>query len=60
MTGGGALLYGLDKLIEQRTKVPVHVAEDAISCVAYGTGKALENLDLLENLFDEENNKKYS
>ncbi len=60
MTGGGSLLYGLDKLIEQRTKVPVHVAEDAISCVAYGTGKALENLDLLENLFDEENNKKYS
>ena len=60
MTGVGSLLYGLDKLIEQRTKVPVHVAEDAISCVAYGTGKALENLDLLENLFDEENNKKYS
>ena len=34
MTGGGALLYGLDKLIEQRTKVPVHVAEDAI-CLLY-------------------------
>ncbi len=50
MTGGGALLYGLDKLIEKSTRVPVYVAEDAISCVAYGTGKALEDLDFLASL----------
>ncbi len=42
MTGGGALLEGLDKLIQQYTNVPVYVAEDSISCVAYGTGKVLD------------------
>lgn len=42
MTGGGALLNGLDKLIQEYTKVPVYVAEDSISCVAFGTGKVLD------------------
>jgi len=46
MTGGGALLYGLDKLIQDRTKIPCYVAEDAISCVAIGTGKALEDINV--------------
>ena len=46
MTGGGALLYGLDKLIQESTKIAVYVAEDPISCVALGTGKALESLDI--------------
>lgn len=46
MTGGGSLLYGLDKLLEERLKIAVNVAEDAISCVAIGTGKALEDIDL--------------
>ena len=45
LTGGGALLYGMDKFISEHTKVPCYVAEDPISCVAIGTGKALENLD---------------
>ncbi|SDJ90046.1 rod shape-determining protein [Natronincola ferrireducens] len=49
MTGGGALLWGLDKLIYERTGVPVKVAEDAVSCVANGTGKALDSLHILEN-----------
>jgi rod shape-determining protein MreB len=48
MTGGGSLLNGLDKLISKRTGIPVYVAQDAISCVAIGTGKALEHIDLLE------------
>lgn len=48
MTGGGSLLYGLDKRIEQRTGIKVIVAEDEISCVAKGTGSALGSLDLLE------------
>jgi rod shape-determining protein MreB len=48
MTGGGSLLNGLDQLIESVTKVPVYVAEDAVSCVAIGTGKALEYLDKIE------------
>ena len=47
MTGGGSLLDGLDKLIAEVTQVPCNVAEDPVSCVARGTGKALENLDIL-------------
>jgi len=46
MTGGGSLLYGLDRLLTERTKIPCYVAEDAISCVAIGTGKALDNIEL--------------
>ncbi len=48
MTGGGALLYGLDMRIQQYTRVPCFVAEDAVSCVAIGTGRALENIDSLK------------
>lgn len=44
MTGGGSLLYGLDKLITSKTGINTIVAEDAISCVANGTGKFLEFL----------------
>ncbi|MCR2044712.1 rod shape-determining protein [Anaerosalibacter massiliensis] len=49
MTGGGALLYGLDKLISERTGIRVNIAEDPIACVATGTGKALDWVDVLEN-----------
>lgn len=45
MTGGGALLNGLSDLLSETTRVPVYVAEDAVSCVALGTGKVLEYLD---------------
>ena len=45
LTGGGALLYGMDKFIADHTKVPCYVAEDPISCVAIGTGKAREHPD---------------
>lgn len=44
LTGGGALLRGLDKLLSAATAIPVHVAEDPLSCVAIGTGRALEEL----------------
>ncbi|MFO7152448.1 MAG: rod shape-determining protein [Bacillota bacterium] len=50
MTGGGALLYGLDKLINHETGMPVHIAENPMECVALGTGKALEELDLLRRV----------
>jgi len=46
LTGGGALLYGMDRFIAEHTKVPCYVAEDPISCVAIGTGKVLENVDM--------------
>ncbi len=49
LTGGGGLLRGLDRLISEETGIPVVLAEDALSCVAIGTGMALENLDKLEN-----------
>jgi len=47
MTGGGSLVYGLDKLLEHKTGIKVIIADDAVSAVALGTGKVLENLDLL-------------
>lgn len=47
MTGGGALLHGLSTLISRETGLPVYIAEDPISCVALGTGKALANFDLI-------------
>ncbi|MFA7079238.1 MAG: rod shape-determining protein, partial [Syntrophomonas sp.] len=49
MTGGGSLLNGLDKLISIETKLPVNVADDPISCVAIGTGKALNEMNVLVN-----------
>lgn len=42
MTGGGSLVWGFDKLIESHTGIETRVADDAISCVAYGTGKSLD------------------
>ena len=48
MTGGGALLDGLDKLLQEKTGINVMIAQDTVSCVALGTGKALDNLDALE------------
>ena len=50
LTGGGALIKGLDKLITEVTKIPTHVAEYPLDCVVVGTGRALENIkELLEN-----------
>lgn len=46
MTGGGSLLYGFDQLVTQVTGIKTRVAKDAVSCVAIGTGKSLDNLDL--------------
>ena len=48
MTGGGCLIDGLDKLLQDRTGINVMVAQDTVSCVALGTGKALDNLDMLD------------
>lgn len=48
MTGGGCLVDGLDKLLQEKTGINVMIARDTVSCVALGTGKALDNLDLLD------------
>jgi rod shape-determining protein MreB len=45
LTGGGALLRGLDKLIHKETHMPIHIAESPLDCVAVGAGKALDNID---------------
>jgi rod shape-determining protein MreB len=49
MTGGGCLIHGMDKLLEKRTGLNVTIAEDAVSCVAKGTGQSLEHMDVLKD-----------
>lgn len=51
LTGGGALVRGLDKLLTIETNIPIHVAEDPLSCVALGTGKALEEYDAIRESY---------
>ena len=47
LTGGGALLQGIDKMIQKKTGVKTTVADDPLSCVALGTGEALSHIDIL-------------
>ena len=54
LAGGGALLRGLDKLINRETGMPVYVAEYPLDCVAEGTGRILENLEKYRDLLTEE------
>jgi len=54
LTGGGALLRGLDKEIAQATKIPVRVADDPLTCVVRGTGMLLADLDLLGKVISPE------
>lgn len=51
LTGGGALLRGLDKKISLETQIPVTVADDPLTCVARGTGLVLEDLESLKEVF---------
>jgi actin-like ATPase involved in cell morphogenesis len=54
LTGGGALLRDLDRLLLEETGLPVHVAEDPLTCVARGSGMALERMDKLSSIFSQE------
>lgn len=49
LTGGGALLRNLDKVISEETNMPVLIAENPLDCVAIGTGKALDHIQLFKN-----------
>ena len=50
LTGGGSLLKGLDERLRQETGMPVHVTEDPMICVVMGSGKALEEIDVLKKV----------
>ena len=52
LTGGGALLRGLDQLIHSKTGIDVHVAEDPLDCVAKGAGAVLDHVDVLHDVLD--------
>ncbi len=54
LTGGGALLRDLDRLLMEETGLPVHVAEDPLTCVVRGCGMALERMDKLGTIFTSE------
>lgn len=53
LTGGVALLRGLDRLLAHETGIPIHVAEDPLSCVALGCGRALDQIDAIRDKFIE-------
>ena len=50
LTGGGALLRNLDRVISEETNMPVLIAENPLDCVAIGTGKALDHIDLFKKV----------
>ncbi len=49
MTGGGSLVWGFDQLIQSKTGIDTRVADEAVSCVAYGTGKLLDDLSSMQD-----------
>jgi rod shape-determining protein MreB len=57
LTGGGAMLKGLDKLIEQETGIRTLVAEDPLNCVAVGAGKILDDLGTFWKILASSKNK---
>ncbi|MGN0554040.1 MAG: rod shape-determining protein [Oscillospiraceae bacterium] len=54
LAGGGALIRGLDKLINKETGMPVNIAESPLDCVADGTGKVLEDIDKLHEVLNDD------
>lgn len=57
LTGGGALLKGLDKLVKEETGMPVKIAENPLDCVAIGTGKSVEDAEIFEKVLMMNNKK---
>ena len=59
LTGGGSLIYGLDLLLQRETGIKVEVANDAVSCVAVGTGSALNQIEDLESIYGKKYNSQF-
>ncbi len=59
LTGGGALLRGLDRLIHDETGMPVRIAENPLDCVATGAGMVLDNIDTLTDVLSEDDSNRY-
>ena len=59
MTGGGCLVHGFDKLLQEKTGINVMIAEESVSCVAIGTGKALDDQEMLIKLDAKARSRKY-
>jgi rod shape-determining protein MreB len=51
LTGGGALLRDIDRLLMEETGLPVIIADDPLTCVVRGSGKALDRMDKYSNIF---------
>jgi len=60
LTGGGAMLNGLDRLIEEKTGIPTRLADNAVECVAIGTGKSLDSLAYLEKSMKDSERSKFN
>ena len=52
LTGGGALLRGLDERLRRETGMPIHIAEDPLDSVALGAGKCVEEFEALQQVLD--------
>jgi len=50
LTGGGALLKNLDKFLREETSLPITIAEDPLTTVALGSGKTLDNIEILKQV----------
>lgn len=59
LTGGGALLKGLDQLINEETGMPVNIADEPLDCVVKGTGAVLDNFDKLGDVLSEDSSRSY-
>jgi rod shape-determining protein MreB and related proteins len=59
LAGGGSLLQGLDERLRRETEMPIHVAESPLTCVAVGSGRSLEEFEVIRKTAGSRNRKKY-